>query len=194
MDSRERLQKRINGVTKDDVMLGFLVSGALEAMRQSLGREPVNAIWKQVAGDSSLFAFFKYPVSWLMETLRQASTLKGAPQDFDHFLRQTAQGMVMRSLDTPLGKTMALLGKSSPHKLISSAVTAVMTMFSFSQSRYDETGPRSCTVTVTEQHLGPVFYGTCVETTVNAMTKEKCTVTPEPRNDSGTDFVLSVRW
>jgi len=194
MDSLDRLQLRLNSTTADDTMVGFLLTGALEHLREKLGAAPINAIEKQVIGDKEFFPFFKVPVSWFLETVRRAAVLPGVAPDVNVLLRDVADGMVKRGLDSPLGKTIALLGSKSPHKLITSGTSAKGMVFTFGESTYTQTGEQSGSMHVVKQHLGPTIYPAFLATVIRAVCRVEPQITVQVKNETGSDFDMNVRW
>lgn len=194
MDSRQQLAKRIALCTERDNIKGFVFTGVIGHLKANLGDTAVETILRSAQAEPSHSAFFSYPLASLLKILQRALDVPGVDADAGAFLWAVAGGAVNRSLESPLGKTMAMLGSSNPHRLLSASPTAMIAVISGGERKYEKTGERSAMMRHRHELMGPDYMAGMGERTVLSIAKVKPRIQMHVLDAAAADFDLAYEW
>ena len=194
MDSKEMLDKRIAQAKDEDNVIGMVIEGSLAHLAATYGASTLDPIRKQVMGDKTIRSFFRYPVNYLLKTVRRLLEQPNLAVGCDELMRGCGQNAFSSLLDSPMGKMLAMFGRGNPQALVSNGPYAYTLAVSFGERVYKKTGERSADVAFKRDLFGPAFSAAVYKVAFQMVSSVDATVTATVSNDSGTDFIIHSSW
>ncbi|MFE8605011.1 TIGR02265 family protein [Archangium violaceum] len=164
LGSPRELELRLTLIPLGDTVRGYFFNCALEQVRLQ-GDEEALRRCIEASGLESCTAFFKYPMSALLQLLYHVSwALKDSSGSFEASMRQLGQWTAKEFLVGSVGRTMLLLAGSNLKRLADSLPTAYRTGWEHGWGEVAWTGSRQCLVSIHGNVVPyPYFEGVFVE-------------------------------
>ncbi|MGQ0508566.1 MAG: TIGR02265 family protein [Myxococcaceae bacterium] len=192
MDTSRTLALRIQRCTDRDVILGMFFETTLARYAELKSGAEVAALRKELSGKDSYTSFFRYPARDLLRLLEMTTHRLGSK--FADYIEDFGRSAVKNFLDSPIGKTMLLVGGDSPNRLVASAPAGFRACTSYGERSYQKTGDRSGTLRFTGELLGPAWPTGNVKQAIEMVYKISPKVVIVPKSDDQSDFELQLSW
>jgi uncharacterized protein (TIGR02265 family) len=194
VDGRKQIALRIQEATTSDTIMGMFFNGALSYLERQLGTVAVVILQREVLGGEGIVTFFRYPVANLLRIVGRALDFQRGSSNDAAFLHGLGRAVAQWSLDAPIARAVAMIGKGNPNGLLASAPTAFMTLTSYGERKHAEKNARSATMTHKRDLMGPAFIAGLTEQTLESIAHVKAKASITPLNSSGSDFSLELNW
>jgi len=194
MDSKAMVDMRLRMATSNDKMLGMAFEGCLDHLSNTYGAAIVDPIRKKVVGDKVIRGFFWYPVSQLLDVVRQLLDHPGVTTSCDVLMRRCGERGFLSLLESPVGKMLTVLGKGNLQELTATGPYAYTLVARFGKREYSKTGERSAEVTFTNDLFGPAFTIGVYAAASKAVSSVEPTITATVLDEAGTSFVIRLSW
>lgn len=194
IDSVNALQDRLALATPKDVLLGMFLESSFTYISETEGRAVAHARRKQILGDQNVVGFFRYPVAALLRLLQLTLSSANPTQDIHRRIEPFGRAAVRIFFDSPVGKTMRLLGGSDAHRMLGTAPAAYVAVSNFGGQQYTRTGERSGVLTFRGDLLGPAWQQGIVKQGLEAMCSVKPQIDVDVKDLMGADYTLTIRW
>ena len=142
-DWEQDLEERLSLATPGDAVRGLFSKGILNALRSLLG-EPAVEHCLEVCGERKFVDFFNYPVrTHLLVVFTGARLLAPRYGGMEQALRQLGRNSTADFLNSTAGKTMQLIARGNPTKLLDTLPFAYQVSLSFGTQTLEWEGPTS---------------------------------------------------
>ena len=183
---------RIEASSQKDVLLGIFFESTLDFMASTLGSERTDQIRAKVL--RKVVSFFRYPVGDLLKLLIGAIPETANDEEFDAAVTEYGRAAVRFFFTSPVGKTMSILAGSDAHRLMDSAPSGYKAVTTFGERVYLRRGEQHAEVTFTGELLGSAWQVGVFKEALLQVSDFEPAIEVRLGNDSGSDFVMSVRW
>lgn len=142
-ESDPELRERLALLTPADTVRGLFLNGVLEVVRK-LGSDDLVRQCLEASGEQRFVEFFTYSSAVHLRVIYRAARLLGERYGgFDKALWQMGHEGAVGYFSSALGKTLLLLGRGDPRKLVSALPQAFSLSSAALQSTLEWTGPKS---------------------------------------------------
>jgi len=194
LDCLDALNARVNIAKPTDVVLGMFLESALTCIAGTEGHGVAEARRRQVLGNQKIVGFFKYPTKDLLKLVQLTLIANGHTQSIEGELERFGRAAVRVFLDSPVGKTMLMLGSIDVQRLLGAAPAAYKAVSSYGEQRYTRTGERSGVMTFRGDLLGPGWQLGILKQGLEQVCKVTPRIDVKVLSLFNSDFDLTIRW
>lgn len=159
LGSPRDLEKRLQRVPPGDTVRGYFFRSPLEQVRLTGNPEALQRCL-EIRGKEVPTAFFKYPITALLQLLYHAAWALEAPRGFEESLRYLGQRVAQDFLENAVGKAMLLAGGKNLKLLANNLPAAYRTGWDHGHGAVKWTRPQQCLVSIHDNVIPhPYFEG-----------------------------------
>ncbi|MGQ0507308.1 MAG: TIGR02265 family protein [Myxococcaceae bacterium] len=192
MDTPKAIAQRIFKCTDRDLILGMFFESTLARISQLKGADEAAELRKQLGTRGSYTSFFRYPAKDILRLLEVGGQKVG--MEFSAAIEDFGRQAVKNFFESPIGKTMLLIGGDSPARLISSSPAGYRACTSYGERTYQKTGERSASLRFTGEFLGPAWPSGNIKQAIETAYKISPKIEIAPRDQALMDFDILVSW
>lgn len=154
-DTPEALEERLAGASQRQVVAGTFFLSTLQEIARLSSPDTADAARRLALGPArrTFEPFYRYPVADLLRLMDAGAQLVG--KDYSAVLEAFGRAATRAFLDSPVGRTLLVLGGKDPHRLLFTLASGHHSPASFGSRTYERTGARSAVLRYTHELLGP---------------------------------------
>jgi uncharacterized protein (TIGR02265 family) len=193
LDTPSAVAWRLTQASQRDVVAGMFFLSTMEEIARLASPTAADAARRLALGSvrRAFEPFYRYPVVELLRLMDMGAKLVGG--DYAAVLARFGCAATQAFLDSPMGRTLLLLGGKEPHRLLLTLASGHHAPASFSARTYQRIGPNSAVIHYSAEMLGPSWSAGSIEQSFQAVFGFRPRVHVLASLDTGA-LDLLVRW
>lgn len=193
LDTPSAVASRLGHASQRDVVAGMFFLSTLEEIGRLASPTVADTARRLALGTTrrSFEPFYRYPVVELLRLMDMGAQLIGG--DYATVLGRFGCAATQTFLDSPMGRTLLLLGGKEPHRLLFTLASGHHAPASFTTRTYERTSSHSAVIHYAAEMLGPSWSAGAIEQAFQAVFGFRPRVHVLASLDSG-ELDLLVLW
>ncbi|HSP79753.1 MAG TPA: DUF2378 family protein [Myxococcaceae bacterium] len=193
LDTPAALSWRASQASQRDIVAGMFFNSTLGEIARKVGPAAASRASHLALGmaERDFEHFYRYPVADLLRLMDVGARMVGG--DYATSLTDFGRAAMQAFLDSPMGRTLLMLGGREPHRLLLTLASGNHGPASFGSRIYERTEERAAVICYTSELLGPNWLTGAIEQAFRRVFSLHPVISVSPGTAVGT-FSLQIRW